>query len=126
MENNGSSNGPTDRAEAIRKLIYALAAVYVVASAVMITNLRMQVTELQQKEASVLAKADQRLEELDSRIKLASDTLASQLGMTAKEFSTRMADLQQSTTTQQKQQIARVDREMSGGASEGGSVKTDI
>ena len=127
MENNGSSDGPTtDRADAIRKLIYALAAVYVVASAVMITNLRMQVTELQQKEASVLAKADQRLEEIDSRIKLASDTLASQLGMTAKEFSARMADLQQSTSTQQKQQIARVHREMSGVATEVGNVKTDI
>ena len=130
MENNGSSNGPTiDRAEAIRKLIYALAAVYVVASAVMITNLRMQVTTLQQKQASVLAKADQRLEEIDSRFKLASDTLASQLGMTAKEFSARMADLQSSQHTaaaQQKAQMARVHNEMSGVATEVGSVKSDV
>src|SRR5205085_2548358 len=110
MDNNaGPSGQPPDRSDAIRKLIYALAAVYVVASAALITNLRMQDSELQQKQASVLDRADQRLAEMESRIKLASDTLASQLGMTAKEFSSKMADLQSSqhaASVQQKEQIA--------------------
>ena len=64
-----------------------------------------------------------------SLIKLASDTLASQLGMTAKEFSARMADLQSSQHTaaaQQKAQMARVHNEMSGVATEVGTVKSDV
>ncbi len=117
-------------------VLLAIAAIYVIASLYLLYEMRNRLTALEQKQQTLeTAQAD-----LNNRIHATStefkQALSSEVGMTKQEIAQRSAELERqqkasaaklaAAQSQQGQQIAAVNTEVSGVKSEVGSAKTDI
>jgi hypothetical protein len=120
----------------LKYVLLAIAAIYVIASLYLLYDMRNRVMALGQKQQALeIAQA-----ELNNRIHATStefkQALTSEVGMTKQEIAQRAAELERqqkasaaklaAAQSQQGQQIAAVNTEVSGVKSEVGAAKTDI
>jgi multidrug efflux pump subunit AcrA (membrane-fusion protein) len=122
--------------EILKYVLFAIAAIYLIASLYLLYDMRGRLAAVEQKEQTLeTAQA-----ELNSRIHATSSefkqALTTEVGMTKQEMAKRAAELEReqkaaaakltAEQNQQGQQIAAVNTEVSGVKSEVGSAKTDI
>ena len=117
------SDAHFDRSKAT---VWAAVALYILGSAYSISALYRRLDVLEHSQAEIQKRSDEAIALLGSRLK--ADESATQ-----KELATKTAQLQRSQravesriTSEQKDQMARVQNEYMGVASEVGSVKTDV
>ena len=117
-------------------VLLAIAAIYVIASLYLLYDMRGRLTALEQKEQTL----ETAQVELNNRIHATSSefkqALSSEVGMTKQEIAQRAAELERqqkasaaklaAAQSQQGQQIAAVNTEVSGVKTEVGAAKTDI
>ena len=117
-------------------VLLAIAAIYVIASLYLLYDMRGRLTALEQKEQTLetaQAELNNRIHATSSEFKQA---LSSEVGMTKQEIAQRAAELERqqkasaaklaAAQSQQGQQIAAVNTEVSGVKTEVGAAKTDI
>ncbi len=118
----------------------AVAAIYVIASLYLLYDLRTRLAAMEQKQHAMEQAMETAQAELNNRIHATSSefkqALTTEVGMTKQEIAQRAAELERAqkasaaklsaAQSQQGQQIAAVNTEVSGVKSEVGSAKTDI
>lgn len=130
---------PPEKSPILTYVLLAVAAIYVIASLYLLYDLRTRVVALEQKELTLetgQAELANRLHATSSEFK---QQLTSQVGMTREEMARRAADLERQQNaqkaaaaklaaqqSQQGQQLAAVNTEVSGVKTDVGSAKTDI
>jgi hypothetical protein len=127
---------PSARGAVLKYVLLAIAALYVIASLYLLYDMRNRMAAVEQKQQAMeTAQAD-----LNNRIHATSSefkqALSTEVGMTKQEIAQRAAELERqqkasaaklsAAQSQQGQQIAAVNTEVSGVKSEVGAAKTDI
>ena len=126
MENYESATTAPTRFFTPARIVAAIAiAAYLFASAWMVGRLRSRISALEEQQVS----AQQQI----AQLKLTAQTLASQQGITQQELAQKTEQLARSQkaavsklTSSQSEQIARVNNQMDGVATEVGNTKTDL
>jgi multidrug efflux pump subunit AcrA (membrane-fusion protein) len=127
---------PTGRSAILQYVLLAIAVIYVAASLYLLFDMRKRLTAVEQKQQTM----ETAQSELNNRIHATSSefkqALTSEAGMTKAEIAQRAAELERqqkasaaklaAAQSQQGQQLAAVNTEVSGVKTEVGSAKTDI
>ena len=124
----------------LKYVLLAIAGIYVIASLYLLYDMRTRLTAVEHKQQTMEAAQEAAQAELNARIHATSSEfkqqLSSEVGMTKAEIAQRAAELERqqkasaaklaAAQSQQGQQIAAVNTEVSGVKSEVGTAKTDI
>ncbi len=131
---------PSRRSAILQYVLMAVAAIYVIASLYLLYDLRTRLAATEQKQHAMEQAMETAQAELNNRIHATSSefkqALTTEVGMTKQEIAQRAAELERAqkasaaklsaAQSQQGQQIAAVNTEVSGVKTEVGSAKTDI
>lgn len=128
-DSNAVSEAPAERTSTATKIVVAVAALYVAASAFLFYDLYQKNSTLQAQQAASEQMQQKKINELSAQIKTDRQTLASQVGMTEKELAARSAELrrsQQMAESRLAEKENAVSSEVSGVKTEVSGVKTDV
>jgi hypothetical protein len=131
---------PSRRSAILQYVLMAVAAIYVIASLYLLYDLRTRLAAMEQKQQQMETAQAAAQAELNNRIHATSSefkqALSTEVGMTKQEIAQRAAELERAqkasaaklsaAQSQQGQQIAAVNTEVSGVKTEVGAAKTDI
>jgi hypothetical protein len=131
---------PWRRSTILQYVLMAVAAIYVIASLYLLYDLRTRLAAMEQKQQQMETTQAAAQAELNNRIHATSSefkqALSTEVGMTKQEIAQRAAELERAqkasaaklsaAQSQQGQQIAAVNTEVSGVKTEVGAAKTDI
>ena len=131
---------PSRRSAILQYVLMAIAAIYVIASLYLLYDLRTRLAAMEQKQHAMEQAMETAQAELNNRIHATSSefkqALTTEVGLTKQEIAQRAAELERAqkasaaklsaAQSQQGQQIAAVNTEVSGVKTEVGAAKTDI
>jgi hypothetical protein len=128
-----------EKSGALKYVLLAAAAIYVIVSLYVMYGLKTQITGLEQKQAALATAQDDLVNRIHATSSELKESLTTEVGMTKQELDERAAELQKeqkataaaaarlaAQQSQQSQQIAAVNGEVSGVKTDVGTAKTDI